>query len=210
MGTGVPGFHLEFSILTTEVRVQAAVFGVRSSTSSVYSIVFGARYYLPKSTYKKTWRPYLAAAAGPYIGAETKSEVGATVVTRSHTETAIGGYLGGGLDIELSRYFMVGISGGYNLITDFSESVGSRKNYSSPEFAVGISYLFGRGLIQEFYKPLPAGQTLRATAPCFFRPPSGRTRTSIPTMPVIMNMLRKNAYIIYRECIERTRGGPGV
>lgn len=139
-------FTSTFSILSVELKSKISALGVGTNTSGVYSVSVGVRYYVPKSTYKTSWRPYVAAAVGPYVGAETKSEVGMTVVTESHTETAIGGYLGGGLDIEVGHHFMLGISTGYHLITDFTESVGSRKNFSSPEFAFGISYLFGQGV----------------------------------------------------------------
>ena len=54
-----------------------------------------------------------------------------------------GGYLGGGLDIQVGRHLMLGIQAGYNTMLDFSEPVGYEDNYSGVEFSAGFSVLFG-------------------------------------------------------------------
>lgn len=135
-----------FAVLTAEASTRVGSSGVSTHSVSVIPVMLGVRYYLPRSTYRTSWRPYLAASVGPYVGVEAKTEVGWQVVEESRTEASFGGHLGGGLDIQLSRSLMMGANVGYNLMTDFSDSLGGRKNYSGPEFGIGISFLFGRGI----------------------------------------------------------------
>ena len=135
-----------FTLLSNSVTTRTGVSGVTTSTSRVISLLVGVRYYVPRPDAEIAWRPYLAAGVGPYIGSEEKTQVGNQIVTESHTETAFGGYVGCGLDIQLSRFFMAGATVGTHLMTDFSEPLGGKKNYSSPEFSLGISFLFGRGV----------------------------------------------------------------
>jgi hypothetical protein len=135
------------SITFLFAKVSSQIESSRTSTSvvGVFSMLLGVRYYLPQPDMESPWRPYLAAGVGSYIGAEDKSEVGSQIVTETHTETAFGGYLGGGLDLQLSRRFMLGTAAGYHLMTDYSQPLGGRKNYSAPEFSLSISFLFGGG-----------------------------------------------------------------
>lgn len=109
------------------------------NVQSIASILFSVRYYLPKSTLRTSFRPYLTAGVGPYIGNEVESSAVKTLGT-------LGGHVGGGLDILLSRHFMIGSEIGYDPVMSFSEPIGSRRNYSGFEFSVGISFLFGKGV----------------------------------------------------------------
>lgn len=137
---------LSLGVLASQVDVRTSPTQVSTQVVSVMPILAGVRYYLPKSTYRNSFRPYAAIALGTYIGSESKVRVGSTVVTTVGTETALGGFLGAGLDLQLSRLYMLGVSGGYNLMTDYSKPLGGRDNYSGPEFAIGISFLFGKGV----------------------------------------------------------------
>ena len=138
--------NFTLALLAVEASSRVGPLGVSQHAVSVFPVLLGVRYYLPKSTFKTSFRPYLAAGIGPYIGFEAKNEVGLQVVQDSRTMTSFGGYLGGGLDIQLGRYLMVGANVGYNLMMDFSESLGGRDNYNGPEFGVGVSLLFGKGV----------------------------------------------------------------
>ena len=137
--------NFNFSALAGEVSSRVESSGVSTHTVGVFSLMVGMRYYLPESTFDTSMRPYLAASVGPYIASEAKTEVGSQIIVESQTLTSFGTNLGGGLDFELSRYFMADVYVGYNLMMDFSEPVGGRDNYSGPELSVGISYLFGKG-----------------------------------------------------------------
>ncbi len=50
-----------------------------------------------------------------------------------------------GADFMLGRRFMIGTMVGYDLLTDFPEPFAGRKNYSSFEASINLSWLFGRG-----------------------------------------------------------------
>ena len=46
----------------------------------------------------------------------------------------------------MGRHFMVGIQGGFNLMSDFNEPLAGRKNFSGFELSIGASWLFGKGV----------------------------------------------------------------
>ena len=137
---------ISITALRADLSVNAGVTGVATNNAWVVPILVGVRYYPISSTLESSWRPYLRAGVGPYIGSESKTEVNIQVIVESKTRTAFGGFLGTGLDILLSKSFILGLEGGYNLISDFSEPIGGRKNYSSGEFCIGISLLLGKGV----------------------------------------------------------------
>jgi len=85
-------------------------------------------------------------AVGPFVGQQEKTEEGVFgVIVESRSLTVFGGQVGAGVDFILSRHFMLGVGLGYNLMADFDEPIGGSKNYSGPEFSVGLSFLFGKG-----------------------------------------------------------------
>ena len=139
---------VHFTLLASagEVSTRVGSSGVSTHTMGVYSLLLGVRYYLPESSFDTSLRPYLTTSVGPYVAREAKTEVGSQIIVESQTLTSFGTNLGGGLDFVISRNFMGGVNVGYNLMTDFSEPVGGRDNYSGPEFSIGISYLFGKGV----------------------------------------------------------------
>jgi hypothetical protein len=57
--------------------------------------------------------------------------------------TVFGGQLGAGVDFELSRHFMLGLSLKYNLMSDFHEINVGRRNYSGFECCLGIGFAWG-------------------------------------------------------------------
>jgi hypothetical protein len=132
-----------FNANAIDIGTRVDFSGVNTHTAVISSISMGCRYYLPESTYGTGWRPYMSAAVGPFIGSESKVEVGTTVVAEDNTEVAFGGRLGAGMDIILSRLFMLGIFTGYNVMSDFSNPIGGRTNNSGPDFGVSISLLLG-------------------------------------------------------------------
>jgi hypothetical protein len=125
------------------IETKSGVFGVRERTAYVIPIQCGLRYYFPQSSFGGSWRPYGVVAVGPYIGTESETLVGLEIKSTSKTRGAFGGRLGLGLDIQLSRLFMLGIMSGYDLMTDFSEPIGERVNYSGPQFMFSFSVLLG-------------------------------------------------------------------
>lgn len=138
--------HFTFAASAGEVSTRVGSSGVSTRNVGVYSLLLGVRYYLPASSFDTSLRPYLTASVGPYVADEAKTEVDSQIVVESQTLTSFGSNLGGGMDFVIGRNFLCGVNVGYNLMTDFSEIVGGKDNYSGPEFSVGISYIFGKGV----------------------------------------------------------------
>ena len=136
---------LSAGLMALDVETRVGVSGVSSRTATVSTILFGLKYYFPKSTLNSNVRPYAKAAVGPFVGNQTEENVGWVITTESRTETALGGQMGLGVDFILGRHFMIGTAVGYNLMTDFEAPIGGSENYSGPQFAIGFGYLFGKG-----------------------------------------------------------------
>ncbi len=118
-----------------------------NETSVVHSLMLGFRLYPSPSRGHSAVRPYFSAGVGPFMGTTTYSEKDACdceTYDEVSNITVLGARLGGGLDFQLGRRFMLGFAGGYNFVDDFPEPIGGRYNYSGSEFGVSFSYLFGR------------------------------------------------------------------
>jgi len=117
---------------------------------SIGGVLMGIRYYLPESTLTTSFRPYLSGAIGSFVGTRTATDVNGDayggVITEIRTMGVMGGKIGGGADFLLNRHIMLGAGAGYNLMGDFPESIGNRKNYSGFEMHIGVSWLFGKGM----------------------------------------------------------------
>jgi hypothetical protein len=53
--------------------------------------------------------------------------------------------LGGGFDAQINRYFMIGVSAGYNFMSDFSTPLAGSRNHSGPGVNIELSFLWGKG-----------------------------------------------------------------
>jgi len=138
--------EIRIGAMAAEVKTVENWLTVSTKTTAVGELLFGVKYYFPRSTYGNSVRPFVGASAATFIGKQEETTVGLYVVTESRTESAFGGQFAAGIDFVLSRHFMMGASVGYNLMSDFDEPIGGSKNYGGPEFTMGIGYLFGRGV----------------------------------------------------------------
>jgi hypothetical protein len=57
--------------------------------------------------------------------------------------TAIGGQVGGGLDAQINRWFMIGGKLGYNFMSDLSGPAGL--NFNGWEAGIELGWVFGKG-----------------------------------------------------------------
>lgn len=154
--------NLTVGVLAAETTSHVGPQRVLQRTAGVIPVLLGVRYYPSESTLKTPFRPYLAVAAGPFVGFESKNDIAwdtdlasqyifqpgqqtasGSGVQGSRYTTTFGAHLGGGVDIQLSRHFMLGANVGYNFMAGFSDPLGGRDNYSGPELAIGLSFLFG-------------------------------------------------------------------
>jgi outer membrane protein W len=130
--------------LLAEARSISGPYGDSDTTVVITSALFGMRYY-PISAPQASLRPFVAAGIGPFLGVESRTDVHELYrkTTRTRTLGAIGGYLGGGFDMQMGRFLMLGVSAGYNLMDDFPEPLAGERNYSGPEVGISLSFLIG-------------------------------------------------------------------
>jgi len=133
-------------LMAADVETEVASATVTTETGCVASVLMSVKQYFPKSTYTSSVRPYVEVGVGLFTGGQERTETGQEVVVESRSETVLGGRIGAGSDFILGRRFLTGVSLGYNLMADFDEPIGGSRNYSGPQFAFGLSYLFGAGV----------------------------------------------------------------
>jgi hypothetical protein len=131
--------------LAASVETQIDGAGVATETAAVAQLLVGMRYYFPRSTYGSSVRPFVGAAVGTFIGSQVASQVGMAISTESRTEPAMGGEVGGGLDILVGRHFVTSVGFAWALMTDFDQPIGGSDNYSGPQLTLGFGYVFGSG-----------------------------------------------------------------
>ncbi len=133
--------------ILADFETKTGIAGVSTQTAFVAPILLGVKYYFPGSTLNSSVRPMVKVAVGPFIGQQERTEEGIYgVIVESRSLTVFGGQVGAGVDFILGRYFMLGVGLGYNLMSDFDEPIGGSRNYSGPEFSVGLSLLLGKGV----------------------------------------------------------------
>jgi hypothetical protein len=131
----VYSFYVSAGVMNTEVRVE----NLSTYTSTVIPIMMGMKYYIIDYYTDNPFRPYVSGSIGGLFGTESAVEI---LNVRTHTETAVGGSAGFGTDIILGRLVKLQAEISYNLFTDFAEEIGGNKNYSGPEFSLGIGFMF--------------------------------------------------------------------
>lgn len=139
--------NLSMSILAPEVGVRVGPASV--TTNGIVAALAGLRWY-PPDIGTPTVKPYLTGSIGPYIGSGVEVR---TYGTRTQTVVSPGGHAGAGVDIQFHRDFILGVRGGYNFMSDFSQPLADRGNFSGFEMGVEISWVFGQGKPPASAKP---------------------------------------------------------
>ncbi len=129
--------------LDAEVLSSVTPGSVISSVASVTPILFEARWYPLGLAMGSTGRPFFGAAIGPYIGSAINAIVGSQGSSGTITESVVGGRAQAGIDWIVGRRFLLEVAGGYHLVGEFDEPIGSETDYSGAEFTFGIGILFG-------------------------------------------------------------------
>ena len=114
---------------------------------SLVSVPLGIRWDpQPGDLRTKPVKLYLGAGLGPVVGIHTGGSIDeSTVFAGSRAAMTFGGFVGGGADVLLGRRWSIGVSAGYNLMADFAETIGTRKNYSGLDVGVAVGWMWGRG-----------------------------------------------------------------
>jgi hypothetical protein len=138
------GLAVNFSLglLSLDVTNSVQYSEESTETATVVPMLFGVKYQPFRLTESDVLRPYVAASVGPFFGTATISRAGVNTETEVYSETALGSRLGVGIDLLLSKWFTLGLSAGYYLVSDFEKPIGSEKNYSSPEFSLSFGVVF--------------------------------------------------------------------
>ena len=120
--------------------------GTSQQRSLIISVPLGLRWDpQPGDLRTKPVKLYLAAGLGPVIGLHSGASVDqANVFVGNRAAMTFGGFVGGGADVLLGRRWSLGVSAGYNWMADFSETIGTRKNYSGLDVGIGIGWMWGK------------------------------------------------------------------
>jgi len=120
---------------------------VFAGSANVVAVPFILRWNpLAKGRAAEAVKPFVAVGLGPIFGMSAGSFItGDRAIVANHTSATTGGHIGGGVDFHVARAVAIGVNGGYNWMADFERPLGSRDNYSGPEFGVSFGWLFGHG-----------------------------------------------------------------
>jgi len=121
--------------------------GTSRQRSAILSIPVGLRWNPQRGDLRtKPVKLYLTAGLGPVIGSHTGGSIDAvTAFAGTRVAMTVGGSLGGGVDVLVGRHWSLGVSAGYNWMADFSQTIGTRKNYSGVDVGIGIGWIWGKG-----------------------------------------------------------------
>jgi hypothetical protein len=128
---------LDFQFLATDVDVATTGYDdpfESSRTRGSFGLLFGGRYYFPPITFGGTFRPYAAAAIGPFWQYFALTEHDHTEVRNENTR--IGGQLAGGIDFQISRLFSLGVRLGVTFRDGYDPAFGA---------TFGIGFAWGKG-----------------------------------------------------------------
>ena len=129
--------EITFGVLNTDTFEQ---FG-HSHANTIAPVLFGVRYSPEPLSLSRSFRPFVSAAAGPYVhSVADASDFGAASTT---TETAAGARFGAGADWYVARHFMLRVEGDYHAVGSFSHPDALTENASGFGFGVGMGFVWG-------------------------------------------------------------------
>ncbi len=126
-----------------EAKSEVNFWGTTNHAVAIMPIMLGLRTYIFHAL-DTGFQPYFLAAGGPVIGMEATQKVGLVTVNESHTETTVGAKLGAGVNMLLTNWFSIDVSGGYMFMSDFSAPLNGTENFGGWNASFGISFFLGR------------------------------------------------------------------
>lgn len=141
------GFSLEFSFgsyYRGETRYHDS-YGYYWKSATVYPVSGGLKFYPLSSVKNSRYQPYLHLGVafitgvenirlGKYYGSSILIEEG------TNTYTTLGWLAGAGMDIALSRFWVIDSDIKYREVK-FNDEVGGLKNFTGPQVTLGVSYI---------------------------------------------------------------------
>ena len=118
--------------------------GVEQSSAAVVPFLAGFRYYPMGFAMGNTVKPYIVVLVGAFNGYSSSNKVvfGSNIGSESKSQSVFGSKFGVGIDAFINSWMRVGLNTGFNLVSDFDEPVGQRKNYSGVEFSMSFGVVF--------------------------------------------------------------------
>ena len=118
----------------------AGVSGSGASASAIFPLLFGVSYSPRALALSQSIRPFVSAAAGPYI--HTVSD--AKLFDASHySETVLGARLSTGANWFVARHFTVSVEGSYHAIGEFARQDAVTRDPSGFGMNVGFGFAWG-------------------------------------------------------------------
>jgi hypothetical protein len=118
--------------------------GVGSEAATIVPLLVGASHYLPLAE-DGALNLFGSVAAGAYLATATRSSAGlAGVQNGVEQQTVPGLRVGLGVEGYPVSWLRLLVRGGYHLLPDYRNVVGSHRNYSSLEVAFGVGIAWGR------------------------------------------------------------------
>jgi hypothetical protein len=153
VGVNYTHYVREDLAITADVQTTSVVDGVSSGSNgsfagsaAIFALPVGVRWNPLQSRAHGPFRPFLAAKIGPAIGLTEGAFSGReSNFVGSYSQATLFTHFGVGFDYYPARSFVLGVNGGYNLLSNFARPVGSEKNHSGSEVSFTIGWLFGRG-----------------------------------------------------------------
>ena len=136
-------FRITVGLMAASIDVQTNISGVSTEFAAIVPVYFGVRYFFPKSSHGKQFRPFLGGSVGTIVGSQESVRTGMTVATESRAVGGFGAEAEAGVSILLGRSVLSSFAVAYDQKTDFSQSIGGSRNYSGPQMTMGISLLLG-------------------------------------------------------------------
>lgn len=136
-------FEGSIGFINSSVNNDVSIFGIEQKTAVVTNYYFGAKYSPVFKSIPSSLRPFTRLLAGAVIGSATEEKIsGGLLKSNSTTQTVLSVKLGIGADAILDKYLRFGLAVDYLYMPDFSESVGTRKNYSGFNFSFILGAIF--------------------------------------------------------------------
>lgn len=129
---------------TTDLVTESEAF---TGSMAVVAVPLGVRWNPMRGDLRsQAVKPYLTVGFGPVLGSSSGVSTNhSSVFVGNKNAATVAGFFGAGADVLTGRWLSLSVSAGYCRMADFSQPIGSRKNYSGLQVSVGIGWVFGKG-----------------------------------------------------------------
>lgn len=127
-------------ISASVLNADATSSGGNASTNAITPILFGVSYSPRALALTTSLRPFVSAAAGPYI--HTVSNAGPGTAS-STSESVAGARFAAGANWFVARHFMLSLEGDYHAVGEFSRQDAATSKASGFGMSFGLGFSWG-------------------------------------------------------------------